>query len=115
MKVRKLDSLDDWTFGSGLSGLIKDQGAIEQNLKTRLSSWLGDCFWAMQDGIDYKALLDKGQEDTLTLAIKSVILATQGIVGITSLSVSLSAAREYTISCTIDTIYGQNYTVTSQG
>jgi hypothetical protein len=112
MKVRKIESNGDWTFGSGLSGLIKDQAAIEQNVKTRLQSWTGDCFWAMQDGIDYKALLDKGQEDTLTLSIKSVILATEGIVGITSLSMSLSPAREYTISCTIDTIFGQNYSVT---
>jgi hypothetical protein len=112
MKVRALDSVHDWTFGKGLSNYLKDEKALEQNIATRVLSWLGDCFFAMQDGIDYRKLMDKGQQTNLEMSIKAQILRTEGVVKITEFTTSLNSARKLTVQATIDTIYGRDFSVT---
>lgn len=114
MIMREIDATGDWTFGKGLSGYKKGLPALEQDLKTRLLSWKNDCFFAMQEGIDYQTLLDKGQQASLESAIKLEILQTEGVIGITpgSLIVVLdSTTRELSVQASIDTIYGRAYQI----
>lgn len=119
MRIRKIDTTGDWLIGKGFSNLATGQQAIEENIRTRILSWKNDCFFAMDDHIDWRARLDKGQQNNLLLDLKRVILSSEGVVGIDTdkLTVSLGANRNLTIQFTIDTIYGQNFTsqVTLEG
>ena len=65
MRIRTLSESGDWTFGKGLNNYSDQVLAIAQNVKSRLLSWEGDCFWALQDGVDWRNLLDKGTQDEL--------------------------------------------------
>jgi len=109
MIIRKLDINSDWEFGKGLSNYLFGEMALEENIKTRLLSWKNDCFFALDDGIDYRNFLDKGQENNLALAIKSILLTSEGVMGVKQISLELSSNRELTVSYTIDTIYGSNF------
>jgi hypothetical protein len=109
MIIRKVDTENDWLFGKGSSDYARDEAAIAENIKTRLLSWLNDCFYAMTDGIDYQQLMDKGQQANLLLAIKSTILASEGVVAINSVTAELDVKRNLDIEYNIDTIYSQNF------
>ena len=74
MKIRKLDGLHDWTFGAGKQNYAVDEIAVEENIQTRVLSWQGDCFFALQEGIDWRNLLDKNQQENIELAVAEMIL-----------------------------------------
>lgn len=108
MIVRKLSAQNDFSFGQGKSDYLTGLAAIEQNIQCRVLSWMYNCFFAMNDGIDYSSLLDKNQQDNLTLAIKDQILSSYGVVGVTMLTASLnSRTRKLLVTYSVDTIYGQ--------
>lgn len=44
MSIRNLDENHDWTFGAGRSNYLNYNAEIGLNIKTRLLSFLGDCF-----------------------------------------------------------------------
>ena len=116
MKVRKIDGANDWTFGKGLSSYAKDADCVAQNIKTRVLSWVGDCFFAAEEGIDYSNLLDKGQQNYLNLAIKNTILGTNGVVSLNEILINLDSSRNLTVQYSVDTIFGNTYKgIISQG
>jgi hypothetical protein len=110
MIIRKVDSENDWRFGKGKADYARDEQAIEQNINGRLLSWVGDCFWALNDGVDWKSRLDIGQEEALSEECKNIILSSEGVVGITSVVVSLGRdSRMISIAYDVDTIYSQSF------
>lgn len=110
MIIRKVDTDNDWRFGKGKSDYARDDQAIQQNVKTRLLSWVGDCFFAMKDGIDWKARLDVGQQDDLLAEIKNLILQSEGVVGINSVVVEFNeTTRLVLITYDIETIFSQSF------
>ena len=116
MIIRKIDDSGDFTFGKGKENYLKDNAAIAQNIDTRLLSWINDCFFGLQEGLDWSAYFEKGQKDNLIQAIKSVILSSYGVIGVNSITSDLDAARKLTVTYTIDTIYSQAFTsVINQG
>ena len=111
MIFRRLDINDDWTFGNGKGNFAMDQEAINLNIKTRLLSWKNDCFFSMNDFIDWNGLLSQRNSDNIELAVKSVILQSYGVIGVNSVTVSYdSTTRTITITYDIDTIYGTAFT-----
>ena len=116
MIVRKLDDSHDWTFGKGKENYSYDEPAIAQNIQTRLLSWFNDCFFGMQDGVDWSAYFEKGQANNMVQAIKSEILSSYGVIAVNSVEASLDASRKITISYNIDTIFSQAFTaIINQG
>jgi len=109
MLIRNLDIDGDWMFGKGKTNLLAAEMAIELNIRTRFLEWVNDCFFNLPAGVDYINLLDKGQQDNLILAVKPVILSSEGVIQLNELSADLNAARNLTMTFTIDTIYGSNY------
>lgn len=105
MKVRALDSTGDFEFGKGFNNYKQDQDAIAQILQTRLQSFLGDCFFNSQAGIDWFNLLGSKNQLALNLAISSTILNTQNVTGIKQLFVELNADRVFTVSYKVQTVY----------
>lgn len=109
--VRALDSNHDWTFGASLNNYLQGNAAIAQTIDTRLSSFLGNCFFDLQTGIDWFNLLGSiANEAALNLAISTLILNTPSVTGLLQLSLGLSSNRNFSVSYQVQTIYS---TVTS--
>ena len=89
MIVRGLDDKHDWLFGNGKQDYRVNEKAIEQDCKTRLLSFLGDCFFDTTAGIDWWNLLGRGTEEQLLTAIRGVILNTEGVKGINSVEIEV--------------------------
>lgn len=107
MRVRAIDSDGDWQFGKGRNDYKQNIKAIVQIIGTRLNSYLGDCFFATGDGIDWFNLLGSKETLGLELALAATILNTAGVTGILQLSVTLDSARRVFITYEADTIYGR--------
>jgi hypothetical protein len=109
MTFRNLDANHDWTFGSGRSNYVSENQEIALNLKTRILSFLGDCFFATNEGIDWFNLLDYHYQDRLENAVQEVIKNTDGVTGINSVDLIVNADRQIRISYDVQTIYSQSY------
>lgn len=107
MIVRALDNVGDWTFGSGRNNYKSGIDAVAQNVQTRLSSFLGDCFFALSAGIDWFDLLGSKDQLALNLAVSATILNTDNVTGIVSLSTNLSVNRNITLRYVVDTNVGR--------
>lgn len=103
MRVRALDDNHDWLFGKGINDYLFGNAAIAQNIDTRLSSFLGNCFFDIATGIDWYNLLGAKDQTALNLAISSTILNTDMVTGILQLSVGLNAARQFSVSYKVQT------------
>ncbi len=82
MIVRALDAEHEWTFGRGKNNYLTGNPAIGQMIRTRLLSFLGDCFFDLEAGIDWWERLGGKSQPALNFDIKSVIINTEGVVGI---------------------------------
>lgn len=106
MRVRALDSNNDWTFGRGQNDYLQRNRAIGQNIQTRLASFLGDCYFDTRAGIDWFNLLGGKDLIALNLAINAVILNTEGVSSIIEISIDLDrSTRKVVIVYSVTTIY----------
>lgn len=114
MIVRSLDINGDWTFGKGKNDYKSEKDAIAQIIATRIKQFLGDCFFAIDEGIDWFNLM--GGKDTagLKLIISTKILNTPGVTGLREIFVNRSNTRLITISYEADTVYGVLNTLINQ-
>ncbi len=108
MIIRGLDKDGDWVFGIGGNAYKSTQEAIMQNIATKIREWVGDCFFNNNAGIDWLNRLSFGQKNRLTADLTSLILKCYGVVGLTQLSVSLNANRNYSVTFTVSTFYSQS-------
>jgi hypothetical protein len=107
MKFRALDADGDWVIGNGLQSYLQAQDAIAMNIRTRLLSFLGDCFFDSGAGIDWFNLLGSKNEAALVFSVRSVILETEGVNSITDLSATLISERHLSLSYGVTTVYGR--------
>lgn len=88
MIVRAITSTGDWTYGAGKNNYLSANAAVAQTIATRLLSFLGDCFWATNAGIDWFSFLGGSKSLlALQLAINAVILNSDNVTGIITLNV----------------------------
>ncbi len=110
MIFRQLTPDGDWLFGKGINDFAFDEEAIGLNIKTRILSWVGDCFFALADGIDWRSRMDTGQQDALVEEIKSNILNAFGVVGINSVEAIFNGiTRRFRITYSIQTIFTPSF------
>lgn len=109
MIFRELDENHDWVFGRGLQNMTRENQAIGMNIKTRILSWVGDCFFDMNAGIDWvNRLGSKNQRALLELDLKRIILQSEGVTGILAFDTNL-IGRKFSASYTVSTIYSQDF------
>lgn len=102
MGCRALDSGHDWIFGqSQLVGL----DALKQDIQTRLLSWLGDCFFSPDEGVDYDTYLDIGTQGSLIQDMRRVLSLTPGVIRIDKMESALTD-RILRVEFTVSTKYG---------
>ena len=111
MSVRAVDNSNDWCFGQGKQSYRVGVEEIKQMVKTRVLSFLNDCFFAMNEGIDWFNLLGKGSdlEDRLKKSISSTILQTYGITRLNSVELLRNPKRELILTYSVNTIYSSVY------
>ena len=110
MSFRNLTSTGDWTWGKGLANYNNAEAEIEEDIATWLWSWVGNCFWALRDGIDYTNLLDIGQQTNMKNAIRLGIMSRNNVVGINSLTVVYAPeTRLITVTANIQTVYSSAF------
>jgi hypothetical protein len=115
MIIRSVDGSNDWNFGKGRASYARDQQAIEQNIKSRVLSWVGDCFFATQEGVDWKNRLGGKNTADLEAELKTVILGSFGVVGITSVQAEFfNDRRNVRIAYDITTIFSPSFVRTIQ-
>ncbi len=107
MRVRAIDQNHDWLFGKGQNDYRRNLSAVVQNINTRLSSFLGDCFFDNAAGIDWFNLLGGKDQLALNLAISAVILNTENVTGIFQLSLTLNVRRNFEIRYVVQTTYSR--------
>jgi len=80
---------------------------VAQAVKTRLGLYLGEWFTDTSDGTDWQnRVLGERTNYIFEIELKQRILNTPGVDRIVDFSYS-NEARRLSVSCTIDTIYGQ--------
>lgn len=106
MRVRSLDSNGDWEWGNGKGNYKQGNAAIAQNIKTRLSSFVSDCFFDLEAGLDWYGLLGYKDKVALRLAVSSVILNTTEVTGLKQINLNYNAVtRDLTITYKAQTTY----------
>lgn len=107
MIIRNSTASGDFTFGKGNSDYLYNQDGILHNVKTRLLSWKGDCFYNPAEGVDYNNLLDIGTKNLLDSDVKRIILQSEGVIKINNFESTLDTSeRAYSGQATITTIFG---------
>lgn len=110
MKFRGLDAGGDWQLGQGVGSYAKDADALALDIQTRLLSWKGDCFFALNDGIDYHNRLDKGQQKNLETELSNEIMQTNGVVKINSFTVTLDPkTRAFRATYDVQTVFTKSF------
>lgn len=110
MIFRQLDADHDWTFGKGIANYAQNDQAIALDVQTSLLSWVGDCFFDLQAGIDWSRLLDTGQQKNLQIALETNILQRYGVVNVSAASAFFNAdTRKLNVSFNITTIFSQSF------
>jgi len=105
MIVRAITATREWTFGKGRNDYLKDQRAVAQSINTRLMSFLNDCFFDRNAGVDWFNLLGSKDQLALRLALSTVILNTQDVTSLVELSFELQQDREFLIQYSVTTVY----------
>jgi hypothetical protein len=109
MRVRAVDTNNDWTFGFGQQSYKTGLAALQQQIQTRLQSWLGDCFFAPAEGVNWNNYLDIGTKQLLDIDICKIINTTGGVIKIISYESQILPNRKFALSVKISTIFGEAY------
>lgn len=112
MIFRNLDANGDWTFGQGKQNYVSGNAAIGLNIRTRILSWVGDCFFDLLAGIDWTNRLgSKNQRSLLESDLRRIITTSYGVTGIASFSSQINV-RSFTATYSVNTIFGKVFTDT---
>lgn len=106
MRVRAVDNLNDWLFGKGRNDYVRDAAAVAQMIKTRLQSFLGDCFFDLGNGVDWFNLNGAKDLDELKINITATILNTPEVISATQINLILGQNRKLIIQYEVNTNYG---------
>ncbi len=109
MIFRNLTDDGDWKFGKGIQDFAKKDQAIGLNVRTRLLSWVNDCFFDQKAGIDWvNRLGSKGQRALLELDLRRVIQQSENVTALTSFDTILNN-RNFQANYAVNTIYSQEF------
>lgn len=83
MRVRRIDENNDWCFGGQNSDYMTGSNAIALDIKLKLQEWLGDCFFALQNGIPWNIRMGKtNQKELLDDDIYTTAINVEDVIGI---------------------------------
>lgn len=107
MAFRNLDGNHDWTFGLSKNNYVTENKEIALNIKTRVLSFIGDCFFAPLEGINWWELLEYNKRDEIELEVMNTIANTDGVVEIINIDTFINSRREQILSYNVKTVYDE--------
>lgn len=110
MRYRVLSPSGDYVFGQGSSEfLVNSPETVAQAVLTRLKLAQGEWFLDLEEGTPYGTqILGENTQSTYDIALRARILDTPGVRSIVAYASSLdTTTRKLTVTCTIDTDFGQ--------
>lgn len=111
MRFRNLTSDGDWCFGKGRNSFLMNDSALMMNIRTRLLSFLGDCFFDEEAGIDWWNLLGGKDLRSLLASVQRVVLRSTQVKRIVDLDYTLNN-RVFSIRLSVEFADGQILTDT---
>jgi len=105
--IRRLDENGDWTFGSGRGSYIGGLEGLKLRLKTQLKEWTGDCFFALERGIDWH-LADKRENETLR-QIRATIMRNRDVLAAEEIYIEKNGNRCWKPNIEVLHIYDKNF------
>ncbi len=112
MIFRGLTEDGDWLFGNGKSDHLTDEGAIEANIETALKVYLGEVFWDLNFGIDWRNLLgavNPRAQAGIILQCRQMIITRYGVARILNIDATLDRyTRKLTVRYAIQTIFSRS-------
>lgn len=115
MNFRQLTLSGDWTFGGGLSNYASGPQAIALNIQTSVLMWQGDCFFSLPGWINWKGLLNVGQQNNLNAALQLLLSQAYGVQAIVFAAVVVNpTTRQFFATYVVDTVYSTQVTNTVQ-
>ncbi|MBQ0113351.1 MAG: hypothetical protein KBT03_09500 [Bacteroidales bacterium] len=111
MKFRTLDGNWDWNFGLGLGNYADNSIAVSYDLKSKILSWYGDCFFDTTAGIDWKNYLgSKNKKEQIDKAIKQIVISEPDVAELVYFDSTIEN-RTYLCDIKVKTIYGETIEV----
>ena len=111
MRFRNLDANGDWCFGKGRNSYLKDNKALMMNIKTRLLSFLNDCFFDLEAGIDWWNLLGGKEQKSIIASVQRVVLRSSQVKKIVNMQYLLKN-RKFSITLSVEFANGEILTDT---
>ncbi len=111
MIIRGTDQKWNILFGNGKNSYFRDDKYIIQNMLTRLKAWKYDCFFDMNNGVDWQNLLGKTQKSFIDSDIQRTILQSDGIIRLIKFESYINTSREYIANIEILTINNTTYNI----
>lgn len=111
MIFRGIDGSNDWAFGNGRQSYLTGEAAVAANIKTRLMTFLGECFFALDAGVDWWNLIgakNPQAQANIILQCREIIIQSEGVVRINSIAAVMDSRRKLTLTFNIDTIFTRN-------
>lgn len=106
MIFRQVTSSGDWTFGAGLGNYSSKTQAIALNIQTSVLMWSGDFFASLNPWINWKGLLNVGQQNNLNSALNNLISQCYGVMDVPSASIIVNPTTRMAFAqYTVDTVY----------
>lgn len=108
MRNRKMGAGDDFTFCSGKTRIMVDTPeAVAQAVLTRMRLYTGEWFLDTREGLDKSLILGYGTQGTRDAVVQQRMQGTPGVLRILEYSSSVGGARDFRVTATLDTIYGE--------
>lgn len=111
MRFRNVDANGDWVFGKGRNSYLRDNDALMMNIKTRLLSFLNDCFFDTEAGIDWWNLLGGKDIKGILASVQRVVLRSNNVKRIVDMQSQLQN-RRFAITLTVEFANGEILTDT---
>lgn len=110
MIYRRLDSNGDFSFGRSRQDFISGSDAVAQAIRTRLLLLIAEWWEDQADGTPlFQSILGVSGTpenlDAVDLIVQDRIISTENVTEIVSF-VSTYEKREYSVNCTVNTVYG---------
>lgn len=93
----------EWCFGHSFGDYKSELSQIAQDIYTALHEWKYDCFFALENGIDWSTRMGKkSQKEYLDNDVINTIQNRQGVISVADFNSNLTE-RNYTCSCSVYT------------